>query len=70
MGTSKDSLIYVKSELNKSAGDRIRVALRMQLNGDGVQGDSTLEGQEEALVTFNDNLFIDQLRHAENRRAA
>lgn len=64
MGTSKDSLIYVKDELNKSAGDRIRYGLRMQLSAAGIQGDSTLEGNEEALTTYTDNLMIDQLRHA------
>lgn len=64
MGTSKDSLVYVKKELSKSAGDRIRVGLRMQLTGAGVLGDGTLEGNEESLVTYNDNLFINQLRHA------
>jgi len=64
MGSSKDSLIYVKDDLSKSAGDRITVGLRMQLSGAGVTGDSTLEGQEEALVTHTDNLIIDQLRHA------
>ncbi len=64
MGSTKDSLIYVKDDLAKSAGDRIRVGLRMQLSGDGVQGDDTLEGNEEALTTYTDDFFIDQLRHA------
>lgn len=64
MGTSKDSLVYVKNELQKSAGDRVRVGLRMQLEGAGVTGDSTLEGNEESLSTFTDDLFIDQIRHA------
>lgn len=64
MGSSKDSLVYVKDDLSKSAGDRIRVGLRMQLSGAGIDGDNTLEGNEEALVTYTDNLFIDQLRHA------
>lgn len=64
MGTSKDSLIYVKDDLNKSAGDRIRVGLRMQLAGTGVSGDGTLEGNEEQLTTHTDDLLIDQLRHA------
>jgi N4-gp56 family major capsid protein len=64
MGDDTDSLIQVKTELDKGAGDRITIGLRMQLAGDGVQGDGTLEGNEEALVTFSDNLFIDQLRHA------
>ena len=70
MGTSKDSLVYVKDELNKSAGDRIRVGLRMQLTGQGIVGDGTLEGNEEALTTYTDDLLIDQLRHAELRLAA
>ncbi len=36
----------------------------MQLSGAGVAGDGTLEGNEEALTTYSDNIFIDQLRHA------
>ena len=36
----------------------------MQLTGDGVSGDNSLEGNEEALATFTDDLYIDQLRHA------
>lgn len=64
MGTGSDSLIQIKDETKKSAGDRIRIGLRMQLTGDGIQGDNTLEGQEEALTTYSDDVFIDQLRHA------
>ena len=63
MGSSKDSLIYVKDELKKSAGDQIKYGLRMQLSGDGIVGDSTLEGNEEALTTYQDSILIDQLRH-------
>jgi N4-gp56 family major capsid protein len=64
MGESDDSLLQIKNETSKGPGDRITVGLRMQLSGDGVQGDGTLEGNEEALVTYSDNLFIDQLRNA------
>ncbi len=64
MGSGTDSLITVRNELSKDAGDRIRVGIRMQLSGDGVSGDGTLEGVEEALTTYQDDLFIDQLRHA------
>ena len=64
MGESSDDVIQVRPELSKSAGDRITVGLRVQLSGDGVQGDGTLEGNEEALVTYSDNLFLNQLRHA------
>jgi N4-gp56 family major capsid protein len=64
IGESDDSLIQVLDETSKSAGDRVSVTLRMQLTGDGVLGDGTLEGNEEALATFVDNALVDQLRHA------
>lgn len=64
IGESSDDIVQVFGETGKSAGDRVTVTLRMQLNGDGVAGDGTLEGNEEPLTTYTDNLFIDQLRHA------
>lgn len=62
--TGSNSLITFKNETSKGRGDRITIGLRMQLTGAGIQGDGTLEGNEEALTTYNDNLLIDQLRHA------
>lgn len=64
MAEGKKSIIRLKPELKKSAGDKITNTLRAQLKGDGVMGDGTLEGNEEALSTFTDSLVIDQLRHA------
>lgn len=64
VGTSSDSMIQLKQEMGKDAGDNITYGLRMQLSGTGISGDNTLEGNEEALTTFTDQLFIDQLRHA------
>lgn len=64
MGTSDDSLIHIKDELSKSAGDKVTYGLRMQLAGLGVIGDGTLEGNEESLTTYSDSLVINQLRHA------
>jgi len=64
IGDSADSLIQEKQDFKKSAGDRLTLTLRMQLTGDGVLGDGTLEGNEERLTTYTDNLLIDQLRHA------
>lgn len=64
MGESQDELIQVKTETSKGAGDKITFGLRMQLTGDGVSGDGTLEGNEEALVTYSDSITINQLRHA------
>jgi N4-gp56 family major capsid protein len=63
-GEGQGSLVQIRPELGKGAGDRLTIGLRVQLAGDGVAGDGTLEGNEEALVTYSDNLYIDQLRHA------
>jgi N4-gp56 family major capsid protein len=64
MGDGSDSLCQVHDDMQKASGDRVRTILRMQLTGAGIQGDNTLEGNEEALITFTDNVTIDQLRHA------
>lgn len=64
IGTDSNALLQLKDETNKGPGDRITNILRMQLSGAGIQGDDTLEGNEEALVTYTDNILIDQLRHA------
>ena len=63
-GKGSSSIIQIKDETGKGAGDQITVGLRMQLSGDGVQGDGTLEGNEEALTTYSDAVVINQLRHA------
>ena len=64
VGESADSLIQFTTETQKDKGDRVTVGLRMQLTGAGVQGDGTLEGNEEALAVYSDTIAIDQLRHA------
>lgn len=64
IGESDDSVIQIRNDTKKGPGDRVRVTLRMQLDGAGVQGDSTLEGNEESLTTQTDDFVINQLRHA------
>lgn len=64
MGTGKDSLCTIKTETQRNPGDRIRVGIRSQLTGSGIKGDNTLEGNEESLETFYQDVVIDQLRHA------
>ena len=58
MGTSSSSMVVQKNETNKGPGDRIRHILRMQLTGDGILGDGDLEGFEESLSTFTDDLSL------------
>jgi N4-gp56 family major capsid protein len=64
VGTGSDSVIQIKTELGKKAGDRVRFGIRQQLSGGGIQGDGVLEGNEEALETYTQDIIIDQLRHA------
>jgi N4-gp56 family major capsid protein len=69
MGKGKNSLCTIKTDLTQSdGGDRIRVGIRSQLTGGGVKGDNTLEGNEESLETFYQDVMIDQLRHAVRSR--
>lgn len=64
IGAGQDSLIQILPDTKKNAGDQITYGLRMLLTGDGVQGDATLEGNEEALVFYKDAMLINQIRHA------
>ena len=64
MGRDSNSLVQVLDDTAQGPGDKITMILRMQLQGEGVAGDETLEGQEEALATYTDSIYIDQLRHA------
>lgn len=69
MGKGKSALCTIKTDLTDSdGGDRIRVGIRSQLKGAGIQGDNTLEGNEESLETFYQDVLIDQLRHAVRSR--
>jgi len=64
MGRTDNSLLQIFDDTQKSAGDRIRIPLRRLLAGAGVQGDGTLEGNEERITYYSDDVFINQLRHA------
>lgn len=64
MGKDSNSVLQIYDDTNKGPGDKVTIILRMLLSGQGVQGDGTLEGNEEALTTYTDSLTIDQLRNA------
>jgi N4-gp56 family major capsid protein len=69
IGQGSDSIIQEKTEMKKNAGDRVTFTLRMQLSGDGVTEGETLEGNEESLTTYTDNLYINELAHAVRSRS-
>lgn len=64
IGTSANSIIQMKEELNKDKGDKVTFGLRMQLQGDGVTEGEVLEGNEESLTTYADSIYINELAHA------
>ncbi len=64
IGTSSNSIIQLKDETQKGKGDKVTFGLRRQLVGDGVSENSILEGNEEALSTYSDAIFINELAHA------
>lgn len=64
MKASGDAMITLQEDTSKGAGDRVTYTLRMQLTGDGVTENQTLEGNEEAIVTYTDNVLINELGHA------
>lgn len=65
LGKGPNSLVQHITELKKSEkGARAVITLLADLTGDGVAGDRTLEGNEEAMQTFDQVIRIDQLRHA------
>lgn len=64
MGTSSNNLIQVYDDTSKGSGDRVRIPLRVQLSGRGVGELEALEGNEEALSTYYDDVVISDLAHA------
>ena len=65
LGKGPNSMVQHITELKKSEkGARAVITLLADLTGDGVAGDRTLEGNEEAMQSFDQVIRIDQLRHA------
>lgn len=64
MGEDKGNFIQVKTELTKSQGDLITFGLRSNLTGAGVTSGQVLEGNEEALSTYDYGITLEQYRHA------
>lgn len=64
MGTSENSIINVKEDLTKKAGDGITIPLITELAGAGVTGNGLLEGNEEALGNYGHKIEVATRRHA------
>jgi len=64
MGEGENNIVQIKSHLKKSKGDTVTLPLTAKLSGEGVTGDSELEGNEEAISAYSDAIVIDQIRNA------
>lgn len=64
VGTSDNSVIQRKTELESDSGDTISFDLSVQLRGEYTSGDNRLEGREENLKFYTDQVIIDQGRKA------
>jgi len=64
IGSSETSMIQELEDLKKDKGSKINFGLGIKLSGDGITGDSELEGNEEAMTDYEEEVEIDQLRHA------
>jgi N4-gp56 family major capsid protein len=65
LGKGQNSMIQHITELSKSEkGARAVITLLADLEGDGVTGDHALEGNEEAMKSYDQVIRIDQMRNA------
>lgn len=71
LGKDSNSLFQHITELKKAEkGARAVITLLADLEGDGVVGDRTLEGNEEQLKSYDQVIRIDQLRNANRHEGA
>lgn len=61
---NSSALVHVKTNLEKSKGDKETFGLRMRLTGSGITSGQTMENNEEKLVTYTDDVTLEQYRHA------
>ena len=59
-----NAIIEVKRDLEGQPGDRLTFTLLRKLTGDGVTDDTTMEGSEEAMTRYSQNITLSQLRNA------
>lgn len=62
IGKGENNMIERKVELESDAGDRISFDLSMRLRGGMTYGDAPVEGNEEHLTMYSDEVLIDQAR--------
>ena len=64
MGEDPNNVVQVNRDLAKMKGDSESFGLVARLASDGVAGDDELEGNEESMQSFQEQVVIDQIRNA------
>lgn len=63
IGKDPNSIIHLKTETSKEAGDLIKFPLMKKLTGDGFSEGDTAEGSGESLSLYSDSVTINELGH-------
>lgn len=63
-GEDVNNVLQINRNLMKSKGDTETFGLVARLAGFGVTGDDEMEGNEEAMSSFSEQVLIDQIRNA------
>lgn len=63
IGTSENSIICLKNETSKEAGDSVTFALLKELTGDGFTEGQKATGNGESLSRYSDSILINELGH-------
>ncbi|MBS0243652.1 MAG: DUF4043 family protein, partial [Proteobacteria bacterium] len=63
IGEDENSIIQLKRETQKGKGDKVTFGLTTRLQGDGITEGQSADGNAEALSTFVDALYINELGH-------
>lgn len=61
MGTDDNSIIHIKEETEKGAGDKVSFNLRGRPKQDGFTESMTAEGNGESLTILQDSIYINEL---------
>lgn len=64
MGMDESSVIQLKEDLTKKAGDSVTFALVNKLTNDATTGSAVLEGNEEDMTSRSFRLYVDKRRNA------
>lgn len=63
IGTTSNSIIHLKTETSKDAGDKVTFPLMKKLTGAGFTENEPAEGSGESLSLYSDSVTINELGH-------